>query len=927
MTGTRLADDVRCVVCGSESLIPKFDVKTSFQCINCDRVYETVWGVPFLGQFEQEDILGLIEISANIANRNDFGINPQVVEEWDALLSAYHQVDDKAGFIEQTPAARSAYFGNRYGEWQEVNFLSKDIDLQGLKVLDIGAGLGFDSHRLSLRGAHVTALEFSPILAESGQINFPHIRWVGGFSHCLPFKQASFDAVFCNAALHHMRDIPAAISESLRVLRPGGVLITTCDSFRPIDTGDDFELKIFDRDPAVLLGVNEGIPKFSDFVSLFVQHPDCVDVELFTHTLHSSHFDAAITDIARWNLTNDLKMLSSSSGSLALRVKLESLWPEPAKLQNDALLSARDYASSLGSESSAITKLAPLIPDKYVDIPFPGILGSKFELLNGWRLPKPFHHSRIAYRRGRWFLKKPGDADKLNFDLKLPSLTNTRSAEINTILNGKPVESYQVDASEWVSACVDLSGISTDQIFAVEITLQAEGDSLDLACFMVRNRVYAAANVNVDSEPRVYAIIPVFNRVHFTLQCIEYLKAQTYKNIQIIVADGGSSDSTVDTVKQKFGGVVVLTTQTELWWAGAMAMGINHALAESDGDNGFVLMMNNDTQISDNYVASLVSVSRNFDAAVGALIVDSRDPSKVLDAGEYVDWNTYSFPVITKIESDQQFRDDVDVLPGRGSIIPLEMIRVAGNVDARLFPHYLSDYEFFYRLKSHGFRLGVFYGVKILAHIDETGIVPGSTQSTFCSIYNEVFSRRSMNNVVDHWRFVRIHAPERRRLRIYWRLIFRTMTTFLLRTPLRPIALPFLLGLRLFRRIVLAVKAQPSQFSHFFEKAKDRGVGILCYPMEIPSSIRLFLYLFFSPGPLPGSECVRHELKVDELIEQGVLRPLNVKNWYMLKSLNFSMMREPEKCWRLFWSAWYPWRKSIHTFRVMKLLKHGKNQS
>jgi len=921
-----IGDDIRCVACGKENLIPRVEGKEAFQCTNCDSVYEHVWGVPFLGQFEHEDILGLIEISANISNRDNFGVNPQIVEEWDELLSAYHQADNKPSFIEQTPAARSPYFDNRYGEWQEVTFLSKDIDLQGLKVLDIGAGLGFDSHRLSMRGAHVTALEFSPILAESGQINFPHIRWIGGFSHCLPFKQASFDAVFCNAALHHMRDIPATISESLRVLRPGGILITTCDSFRPSNAGDEFELKIFDRDPAVLQGVNEGIPKFSDFVSVFEQHPDFVDVELFTHTLHSSQFEVAIKNITRWNLADDSRMLSNSSGSLALRVKLKSPWVEPAELQSAALLSAKDYASSLRSESLAMTKLAPLIPRHYVDIPFPGIRGKKFELLNGWRLQKPFHHARTAYRRGRWFLKKPGDADILNFDLKLPSLSNTLSAEIKTILNGKQVGSYQVDASEWIPASVDLSGIATDQTFAIEINMQAEGDSLDLVCFMVRNRVYGTANANVDSELKVYAIIPVFNRVHFTLQCIEYLKAQTYQNIRIIVADGGSSDGTVNTVRQKFRDVVVLTTKTELWWAGAMALGIDHALAESNGDDGFVLMMNNDTQIPDNYVASLVSASRIFDAAVGALIVDSRDPSKVLDAGEFVDWNTYSFPVNTKIEPDEQFRDDVDVLPGRGTIIPLEMIRKAGNVNAQLFPHYLSDYEFFYRLKTQGFRLGVFYGVKILAHIDETGIIPGSTQSTFRSVYNEIFCRRSMTNVVDHWRFVRIHAPQRQRLRIFLGLISRTVSLFLLRTPMRPIALPFVWGLRLARRIVLGVKAQPSQFSHFFKKAKERRASILCDPMDIPSSIRLFLYFFFSPGPLLRSECVRHELNVDELIEQGVLRPLSVKNWYMLRSLNFSMMREPKKCRRLFWSAWYPWRKSIHTYRVMKALKHDQIQ-
>jgi ubiquinone/menaquinone biosynthesis C-methylase UbiE len=52
------------------------------------------------------------------------------------------------------------------------------------------------------------------------------MRWIGGFSHVLRFTHGSFDFVFANAALHRIRDIPAAISEMLRVLRPGGYLIS-----------------------------------------------------------------------------------------------------------------------------------------------------------------------------------------------------------------------------------------------------------------------------------------------------------------------------------------------------------------------------------------------------------------------------------------------------------------------------------------------------------------------------------------------------------------------------------------------------------------------------------------------------------------------------------------------------------------------------
>lgn len=913
---------LRCVTCGSEKLIVQVPDPESYCCRECGSTYESVWGVPFFGSFEGDDLLGLIEIAANISNRGNFGVNPKTVESWEQLLSDYHQAEDKKGFIEKNSEAQSPYFMNRYGEWLEINHLLRDVDLSGLKVLDIGAGLGFDSHRLAMRRTDVTALEFSPLLAEAGNINFPHIRWIGGFSHCLPFKDAGFDAVFCNAALHHMKDIPATLSESLRVLKPGGKLFTTCDSFRANDTNDDVELEIFNNNPAVLLGVNEGVPKFSEYTSILQQYSDFIDVELFTHTLHSHSFNKPLQDLTSWDYLNDNEMLGQSSGSLAMQIRLKKPWPCQATLQTAELLSAGRYADSLSSESSAMGMLASIMPDCYVDLPFLGEKGTKFELLNGWRLQKKFQSSRTAYRRGRWFLRKKSTDDFLFFEARLP-FSAIGPVPISVFLNGENKTSCEIDSEQWCRVSVDLSKIPVDQVFAIEIHMQGGGNTLETGSFLVRNRKYkkqhpsTAISEDTSGTPWVYAVIPVFNRFHFTLKCIQDLKAQTYKNIQIIVSDGGSTDGTVDLIQEKFQDIVVLTCDKELWWTGAMAQGIDHAIRASQGADGFVLMMNNDTQIPEDYVASLVAASTHYGAAVGSIVVDSRDTSIILDAGEYINWESYSFPVNTHVDPDDDFRDDVDVLPGRGSLVPLEMIRVAGNVDATLLPHYLADYEFFYRLKQHEFRLGVCCDTKLLAHIEETGIVPGTSKTSFIAVFKELFSRRSMTNVVDHWRFVKRHAPKKLRLRVQLHLIMRTIGVLLLRTPMRPFVLPVLW---LCRMPVQVVKAQRFQFSIFLKKMKSLGTDILCHPGYFPSLIRLPVYIFMSPGPFDLSACTRHGLDRDELIEQGVLRRLDIKGWYSLETLKFSKMTDSKKLRRLFWNAWNPIRKFILLLRLIKEL-------
>ena len=297
----------------------------------------------------------------------------------------------------------------------------------------------------------------------------------------------------------------------------------------------------------------------------------------------------------------------------------------------------------------------------------------------------------------------------------------------------------------------------------------------------------------------VYAVIPVFNRLALTKRCIELLCAQTYEHIEIIVSDGGSTDGTPKAIAEEFPRVTVLTSPRELWWAGAMAMGIDHVLKVSRGSTDFVLMMNNDTEFEEDYVSILVRTAQDTGGAVGALTVDSRDPTVILDGGEFIDWENYTFPVKTTIAPGEKFFSGVDVLPGRGSLVPVSMIRKAGNVNFRRFPHYISDYEFFARLKRHGFRLGVSYEAVLKSDPTVTGLAarPGEKRTLLKTIRLQL-SRRSMSNVFDHYRFIDAAAPDELKRRVKRRFVRGLVIRMLQRLGVLPLA-------RLIRRAYLAL--------------------------------------------------------------------------------------------------------------------------
>lgn len=53
----------------------------------------------------------------------------------------------------------------------------------------------------------------------------------------------------------------------------------------------------------------------------------------------------------------------------------------------------------------------------------------------------------------------------------------------------------------------------------------------------------------MDFEPLISIIVPIFNAEKYLKECLESIINQTYKNIEILLINDGSSDSSLDMCK------------------------------------------------------------------------------------------------------------------------------------------------------------------------------------------------------------------------------------------------------------------------------------------------------------------------------------------------------------------------------------------
>ncbi|MBI5432898.1 MAG: class I SAM-dependent methyltransferase [Planctomycetes bacterium] len=93
------------------------------------------------------------------------------------------------------------------------------------RVLDLGCGTGFFLAELDQKRPGAIGLDISHAMLRVSEQYVPGARLVTADAEKLPFRERSFDAIFCKGSLHHTRDHIGFLANCRRALSRDGVLI------------------------------------------------------------------------------------------------------------------------------------------------------------------------------------------------------------------------------------------------------------------------------------------------------------------------------------------------------------------------------------------------------------------------------------------------------------------------------------------------------------------------------------------------------------------------------------------------------------------------------------------------------------------------------------------------------------------------------
>jgi GT2 family glycosyltransferase len=200
---------------------------------------------------------------------------------------------------------------------------------------------------------------------------------------------------------------------------------------------------------------------------------------------------------------------------------------------------------------------------------------------------------------------------------------------------------------------------------------------------------------------RLSVIIVTWNGLKHLPECLAALKPQLPAHSEIVQVDNGSTDGTVEWVRQHHSDIRLITLRENIGFAGGVALGIRFARGE------LVFLLNDDAFVEPGCVEALVAAldPRPDLAAVGAVLTFAHQPQRVASAGIYIRRDGVALDRLTGCLVSELPQQPQEIMgPSAGAAIYRRAaLEDVGGFEPGFFA-YLEDVDLALRLQLRGWR-------------------------------------------------------------------------------------------------------------------------------------------------------------------------------------------------------------------------------
>ena len=239
---------------------------------------------------------------------------------------------------------------------------------------------------------------------------------------------------------------------------------------------------------------------------------------------------------------------------------------------------------------------------------------------------------------------------------------------------------------------------------------------------------YGKLTFKKEENPTVSIIIPVYNQLYYTYRCLtSIIKNTTDVSYEVIVADDVSGDGTMylDSYSEN---IVIKRNKNNL----RFLLNCNEASKIARGK--YLLFLNNDTEVTENWLSSLVNLIESDDSIgmVGSKLIFP--DGKLQEAGGIIfsDGTGANYGKFDDASKPQyNYVRDVDYISGASIMLSRKVWDKVGMFSEEFAPAYCEDSDLAFKIRSIGLRV-VYQPQSVVIHYE--GASNGSDVSDATSL-------------------------------------------------------------------------------------------------------------------------------------------------------------------------------------------------